>query len=275
MRFKLLVMFGAVLALIQPNAVSAHSNGQSYISVNGAYVVTNPFGGVNGVEDMATDFFVVGQPVQFTVDTNLLTNPGQIYAWRWNQADKEVQTGTSVTHAFSKPGSYVVGLESKVPADTQYREINKIAITIVPSRDYAFPTVQVNATQMSGGTMRYEAVTTHNKDVGLKRVDWTFGDGSKAEGDIVTHRYKDKHDFHLYPSVVVTDSNDIQTYALFQLERRDGKLTASDVPGLPRTVAKSVILSSHSLTYWQLVLVPFIAVIIVLSARRILQRKSR
>lgn len=275
MIFKALMFVFISVLMLAPGKVAAHANNQPYLLVNGEYVATNPFGGVSGVEDMATEVFVVNQPIQFSVDTNALSMPGQSYGWRWTESDKDVASGTTASHAYHKPGSYVVTLESKVPADTQYREINKIAVTIVPKAGYALPTVQVNATQMSGGTMRYEALTTHDQGVGLKKVEWIFGDGSKAEGEIVTHHYKDKRDFHLYPSVVVTDNNDVQTHALFQLEQRDRKLTASDVPGLPRTVAKSVILSSRSTPYWQLLVVPVIAIVVVLGARRVARRKSR
>lgn len=240
-------------ALLAPNLAQAHTEGKPFISVNGSYVTTNPLGGISAAHDLATEVYVVNQPIRFTLDTAIMPVSGKAYGWRWSQDDQQVELGGSTDHTYTKTGSYVVSLEFKTPAETQYRSVDSVGITVVPKSGYLLPAVKIKATQIGKSTIRYEAVATHDPSTTIPKISWRFADGdttATGSGAVVTHKYHLAKDFRTFPSVTVTDGNGITGQALFQINRQDNRIQATDVPGLPRAVIASTVAGTSDWTGW-------------------------
>lgn len=276
--FRPVSVFLLTAAMLIPHSAQAHTEGKPFISVNGSYVTTNPLGGISSAKDLATQVYVVGQPIRFVLDTAIMPVSGQTYGWRWSQDDQQVEAGQSITHTYAKPGSYIISLEFKTPAETDYRSVDTVGVTVVPKAGYNLPTAKIKATQIGKSTVRYEAVTTHDASTNIANIAWRFADGDTAasgSGAIVTHTYRLAKDFRTFPSVTVTDGNGLVAQAIFQLNRHNTQIEAADIPGLPRAVVASTVANTTDWSDWLLwVLLP-LGLLAATAATVIFHRRRR
>lgn len=224
----------ALVWLIQPKTISAHLSGPPYVKLNGIYADTNPLLTYTtplefeiGSDLASPSGYIVNEPVTFEIDEQFFPNP---YAfgpepvtplYRWTFGDgSEKKTGRSVTHTYTKPGTYFPKLEAKFPGKVEeYAEVDPIQISILPHRGYEPPVAKIKVNNKLVGDPTKEIIDVRSgKTITLDASSstgsivtymWDFSDETYGRGKIVSHRYKNSDYFPMFPILRVVDSNNI------------------------------------------------------------------
>ena len=134
---------------------------------------------------------IVNQSITFNASSSWTFDPdAAIISYEWVFGDGTGGTGKIVNHTYPSPGNYVVSLKV-TDSDGKERRYNIISKTII-----------VTANQLPTGSFTYypenpvvnRTITfnaSNSTDPGgtIENYEWDFGDGEKAEGEIVTHSY--------------------------------------------------------------------------------------
>ncbi len=126
----------------------------------------------------------------------------------WDSGDGRTMEGAAFQHSYSKPGNYAVRLRisggSKVPACLAAEK--EIAVTVLP-----VPEVRIlhQPEQIFSGGARDEVLfyTDLPADQDSWICHWDFGDGSKAEGEAVSHIFQKPGAYTV--TVTLTDGSGI------------------------------------------------------------------
>jgi hypothetical protein len=159
--YKFFLFFVTALFLLFNNISStdAHlGNGPPFMKVNGVYSQTNPYNQGSSKLTMSWDTapqkYLINKPITFTIDVPTLMSVTTIplsfmkdVQFRWTVAtgdnfekkENKSTAGAAFTRTFTKPGSYLVIAEAKLPADTDYILINTIQVDVLPTADYKLP----------------------------------------------------------------------------------------------------------------------------------------
>ncbi len=118
-----------------------------------------------------------GQPISFRGRTLL----GAIAAWRWQFGDGASATGPEVAHEYAKPGRYVVKLTF---SDGTHVGAVKRPIVVAPP-------VEARIKPLLAPVLQNQPVTFQDGGSygAIKQYQWNFGDGVRAEGKKVLHRF--------------------------------------------------------------------------------------
>ena len=151
-----------------------------------------------------------------------------VYRWDFKDGSKK-EEGKSVSHAFSKPGTYIVQLEAKFPGKTEdFASVDTIQMTVLPTKVYQSPVarIKVNGKLVEDplrDTISIKPVTPVSFDGSdskgkIVKYQWDFGDDKGAEKQVTLHRYG-RDEYFPVVALRVTDENNIasDTYALLDM----------------------------------------------------------
>ncbi len=140
----------------------------------------------------------VGEVVNF--DASESTDDGTIESYLWNFGDNTFSDKEQVGHTFTSPGGYIVSLT--VTDESGQSSTSKIGITVTESE--VSPTA--NAKGPYSGFVNEIINFDGSSSLGdIVKYQWTFGDGSVAEGSQVSHTYGNVGRFVV--TLTVTDQN--------------------------------------------------------------------
>jgi len=115
---------------------------------------------------------------------NFIAEEGYVDNWTWTFGDGSVVSGRKVSHAFAKPGVYMITLtvRNSIGVDRAYKNVtitNLIPeVGIGPVKD-----------QESGEVVQIEAAGTTDRDGTIVWYNWTFSDGGSASGAVISHKF--------------------------------------------------------------------------------------
>ncbi|MDH4169391.1 MAG: PKD domain-containing protein [Acidimicrobiia bacterium] len=120
----------------------------------------------------------VGETVSFTDRSS-----GSPDSWNWTFGDGATATGSSVTHRYTSPGRYTVGLTVANSEGSSFAEaVIQVAASIEP------PVAQILASTLNPGVG--QIVSFQSRSSGSPTsLSWNFGDGTSASGPNVGHGY--------------------------------------------------------------------------------------
>jgi len=122
---------------------------------------------------------------------------GNLIDWAWDFGDGATDSGATVTHTYTTPGSYLAILTATDSTGFAY-----IVHTLVAVTDVQLPTVTF-APQAGGASHTVDFSTTGNGNI--VGWAWDFGDGATGSGATVAHTYAVPGSY--FTSLTVTDSN--------------------------------------------------------------------
>lgn len=143
-----------------------------------------------------------GQQLKFEIDLRLLkVSYANVDAasFRWEFGDGRTATGLRAEHQYSRAGTYIVRAFARFPG-LKERPIESAAVYVFPAADYqlARPYIQLDGRRHLNNTERLPlepereyrfSVEPQPAGAEVIRYVWDFGDGGRAEGQSVTHRY--------------------------------------------------------------------------------------
>lgn len=168
---------------------------------------------------------VLNQP--FTVDaTASFDRPqsGRIASYSWTFGDGSSATGVTATHTYSQPGTYRITLvvtDAETPPNTASRFV---AVTVVGDGTEPPAGQGVNRAPLAvftvapasagiGDELRFDARGSSDPDVNdTLTFEWSFGDGTAAQGAQTTHRYSRAGTFTV--RLTVKDNRNAATHAI-------------------------------------------------------------
>lgn len=112
---------------------------------------------------------------------------GQITFYEWNFGDGSTDSGASVNHVYTSPGTYEVTLKVKDNRNltNSYKAVSKIIKINRPPFSYAGPDVIGCPDEI----LTFDGSASQDQDGEIKRYVWNFGDGKSAEGAKVQYAY--------------------------------------------------------------------------------------
>lgn len=114
---------------------------------------------------------------------------GTVASYRWDFGDGHASSGAKVTHAYSRPGEYLVRLtvrSTSGAANTVARTLTVLAGRAQrPRPAFSVPRARLR----TGETLALDASGSYVSSATLVSFRWRFGDGRSASGPMVTHRY--------------------------------------------------------------------------------------
>jgi hypothetical protein len=229
-----------LLLLVSTQSVSAHG-GPPFILVNGQLTSANTvFSGSTFFKianEIADQKFLVGQKVDFTIDTNLApVDPSLIEqsTFTWEFGDGNKMDGIKSNHSYTKTGSYIVILKVKDPSTPEPVEIESIQINVVPDANYTLPeaVVKVNGEEKKDALKEPTLVSKGDKVVlegtnskgKIRTFKWDLGDGSElVEGEKVeyTFDFSAPYTYSFFPILRVEDENGLTSDTLVQISNKE------------------------------------------------------
>ncbi|MBI4231850.1 PKD domain-containing protein [Candidatus Peregrinibacteria bacterium] len=166
---------------------------------------------------------VVDEPDSYTVGVNYVfkgdesTSPtGKIEKYEWDFSDNsESKTTKTVSHSFSKEGSYEVTLKVTDEEDN-IGETTKIINVGSPkgtpkAKISSQPSIQGDSLKLTGNapfSVTFNALGTTDSDDNIVDYEWNFGDGSaKGFGETVNHLFAKQGTYTVILSVTDADEN--------------------------------------------------------------------
>ena len=136
---------------------------------------------------------------------------GKIESFAWSFGDGATATGPDVAHAYQVPGLY----ELTLAVDDGSGLGNARQQTVIPFRVNRQPRAEAGPDRVvcPGQELAFDGASSDDWDGGALAYAWDFGDGARAEGAQVVHRYAEPGPYEV--RLTVTDGS--------------GSLCASDV----------------------------------------------
>ncbi|MFM1767857.1 MAG: hypothetical protein RJA22_386 [Verrucomicrobiota bacterium] len=167
----------------------------------------------------------VTEGVELVLDGTQSYDPdGSLAAYEWDLGDGTSATGAMVTHVFARPGSYLATL--RVTDSAGASAADSVVVTVMPANRPPVAVAGPDLAAAVGAGVAFNGGQSSDPDGSLVQHAWSFGDGSSANGLLVTHAYAAPGTY--VATLTVTD---------------DGQATASDsvvvtvtnvvVPNLP------------------------------------------
>jgi hypothetical protein len=206
---KILVLF--FLFFILPNNVSAHAIGQPpFFKVNSTFtdyyhIPSSSTSDFELPQDTTPKSFLVGEKIEFEIDTTQLPVPKEILdktSFEWDYGDSSKATGLKNGYSYSKAGSFILKIMADSGEGTGPQLLQSTFINIIPTTDYKLPQaiIEVNG-WMSKDPLTDVLDTKFNQDFKFSAEKsqpgsseiveyfWDLGDGNTAKGAEITHNY--------------------------------------------------------------------------------------
>ncbi|MCT2223272.1 PKD domain-containing protein [Microbacterium paraoxydans] len=127
---------------------------------------------------------VAGLDVAFDASTSVPPGTTTISDYRWDFGDGTTGTGKTPSHAYAKPGTYVV----KLTVTDSQNLVGSVAKRVVVQGANALPTASFTLSA-SGLTVSADASASTDTDGTIRSYRWDWGDGTTGEGASATHTY--------------------------------------------------------------------------------------
>ncbi|OQY27547.1 MAG: hypothetical protein B6244_10220 [Candidatus Cloacimonetes bacterium 4572_55] len=105
----------------------------------------------------------------------------------WNFGDGTTGTGIRTTHRYLRPGKYQAMLTATDNSSTDCQVSTKIIPVVI--NDPPVAEAGVNMKGCAGETFLFDGNRSYDNDGQIIRYEWDFGDGSTAEGQVVSHSF--------------------------------------------------------------------------------------
>ncbi len=134
---------------------------------------------------------------------------GSIVSYSWNFGDGNTASGMTVHHTFTQAGNYTVTLTVTNSANLSTSDSVLIQVTdpALPVQLLA-PIAIIKADNYAGYapfTAQFNASQSFDPDGEITSYEWSFGDGSTAEGETVTHTFTQAGTYTVVLTVIDTD----------------------------------------------------------------------
>ena len=127
-------------------------------------------------------------PLEVTLDGSHSTDPqGQIFEYLWDFGDGSgVGEGPTVTHVYSYPGTYTVTLVVTGPSGVGRATAFIYVDNSPPQADFTYSPLD----PLKHESITFDGSSSTDPDGEIVGYYWDFGDGTTAEGMIVSHAYE-------------------------------------------------------------------------------------
>ncbi|MFC2108687.1 PKD domain-containing protein [Candidatus Bipolaricaulota bacterium] len=130
---------------------------------------------------------VPGETIQFDA-AGSLDGDGWLVSQQWDFGDGTSASGSTVEHQYSTPGTYPVALT--VVDNDDAVGTHRWELLVVDTNQAPQPQLELSATALDPGeTLVCSAAGSVDPDGEIVAFEWTFGDGTQAEGSTTTHVY--------------------------------------------------------------------------------------
>jgi hypothetical protein len=236
------------LFLLLPQNASAHlGGGPPFMKIDGKYSQTNPNNQGSSTMTMSWDTppaaYLVNKPITFDLDVPVLLQATTVppeYAKdikiRWSIAtgdnfekkEDKYEYGTSYTRTFTKPGSYLVITEAKLPADSDYILLNTVQVDILPNSSYSLPVISITIGTHNDDPKQHVLLVSDSlvdPSTKIKKYLWDFSDDHLHEGTSIDQQF-DRVDKMGVQTIFhrVVDENGFIADIGFQAEKINDKL---------------------------------------------------
>jgi PKD repeat protein len=139
-----------------------------------------------------------------TFNASLSYDPdGTIVSYEWDFGDNTTANGTTVSHAYTKAGTYIVTLT--VTDNDGNKATQSIAITVLSLKPIAsFTYTPTNPT--TADTIQFTD-QSYDPDGNITAWHWDFGDGTTSNAQNPTHRYTQAGTYTVTLTVTDNDGN--------------------------------------------------------------------
>jgi hypothetical protein len=240
--------------LFVPATAWAHAgSGQPYVLINGQYAPGNPVASIyqDMGQDVAPAVYVVNQPINFAMDTNVVSAD----AFRWIWDNQQTNDGSTVSHTFATVGTHIVKIQVKNMADSNFTDLSTLAVSVAPMAGYKLPSSKIKLTQLrqgsTGHTIRLEVLDPISS-ADIKSYQWKFGDGQTAQGQVVEHKYSGT-EWIYYPALRLTDQNGLYNDIAVQLQGSAKGIAPVDMPSTPGILTVGTAAPPQSRMIWFIV----------------------
>ena len=199
------------LGFSAPRASAHNANQLPFVAINGQDLLVYHVGSTslaNAVlpQDEPPASYVVGQNLHIELKTVNLPFPAELIpslVFSWTLGDGATASGSSVDHAYSKPGTYIISLISTNPGDTAGPQpLDIIYVNVLPNASYVLPTsiIKVDGKKSSNpytdilnsdfsAPLSMDASASVAGSSPIVSYAWDFGDQNPGQGEKTTHTY--------------------------------------------------------------------------------------
>lgn len=182
----------------------------------------------------------VGEQVSF--DASASYDPdGEIVSYRWEFEPGSTRVGMNVTYIFRAPGSYPVTLTVEDDQGATSSVVKTITVGEVPPQKPVPIFTYTPQKPQLGQQITFDASASYDPDGTIVSYKWDFGDGTTADGVVVTHKFGTPGNYIV--TLTVTDDDGAsasQTAAIFLTSGKAQILLSFPAPGAePRGLAWS------------------------------------
>jgi PKD repeat protein len=147
-------------------------------------------------------------PLQVTFDGtgSKAASGASITGYAWSFGDGSTTTGASAAHSYTKAGTYTASLTVTDTQGLTNSASTPIVVTAPVVIENKPPTAVATATPTSGTvplTVSFDGSQSADSDGSIATYEWTFGDGSTADGKTASHAYIGAGDYTA--TLIVTD----------------------------------------------------------------------
>ena len=244
----LLILF--TLSFVTPQSY-AHIAGQPpFFKMNDKYadyypVYSTSLSDFTLPQDLAPENYLVNEPVQFEIDTKMLPFPPEVIEkieYTWDFGDGTKGEGTTNTHVYTKPGSYLLTINADYGeySDPNTKPVlQAVLLHVLPDSSYRLPQLAIKINQAvindplidtltfpSGETLQFDVSVTQGTTP-IASYFWDRGDGTSTGEKQFSYNYTPDDPAYVFPFVRVVDKNGfiVDTYA--QIENNTDNTTSS------------------------------------------------
>jgi len=141
------------------------------------------------VVDIGEDHIISpGETITFSGEQSY-DSDGHIVSFHWDFGDGSVDSGMNVSHKFTTPGTYRIILTVQDNSAVSNNIDRDEAVVIVNDPPQAVLDSDRRAVA-PGEEIRFNGTNSLDRDGELIGYSWNLGDGTKEEGELVTHDYE-------------------------------------------------------------------------------------
>jgi outer membrane protein OmpA-like peptidoglycan-associated protein len=137
------------------------------------------------------------------------TDPGTIqiddrfFQLAWSFGDGEKTIGQNVEHCFPGSGKYTVRLD--VIDKSSGKVFFQKSLYNVELKDIEQPVINSPLSVMAGDPIKIDGLSSAFPDSRILNYTWNLGDGTRTEGESISHSFNDKGDYDLKLGLIVRD----------------------------------------------------------------------
>jgi ABC-type nickel/cobalt efflux system permease component RcnA len=212
------VTIGAVFATV----VSAHPGGWApFFKVDAQFpsqyfILNNKYG--DGTSDATIDVpqsqidrqFTLGESIDFEIDRSLIIVPAGTgpVEFSIDTGDGNTYKSTKISHAYTKPGTYIVKVKASLTLQGVSGPIEAVKINVVPKTGYVLPQplMKANGDDVAENTSAYyesnrpvhfDATRSKQGSAPITSYIWDYGDTAVGRSASVDHIYDPTYQFSL------------------------------------------------------------------------------